>query len=168
MKTLKYMLLFAGLILLVGCGKISSDGLQGRWEPIYASGVHEDAVYIYTFDGPVDEHGQIQAAMVGKTNPDIEYEPNTLLITGIRFFQKNGQDVFISFYKDSPKKEIGKPLLYRIENGKLYRELPKGAFMDCSPDVLEEGSGVFDEGTPFSFIGDGQLKIGDFTYSKKL
>lgn len=105
--------------------------------------------------------------MVGKTNPEIEYEPNILLITGIRFFQKNGQDVFINFYKDSPKKEIGKPLLYRIENGKLYREYPNGAFMNCSPDVLEEGSGVFDEGTPFSFIGNGQLKIGDFTYSKK-
>ena len=161
------MLLFAGLILLVGCEKVSPGSLQGRWEPIYASGVHEDAVYTYSFDGPVDEHGQILATMVGKKNPDIKYEPHSMLITGIRFFRKNGEDVFITFYKDSPNKEIGKPLLYRVENGKLYCELPMGAFINCSPDVLEEGSGEFDEGTPISFLGNGQVKIGDFTYSKK-
>ena len=167
MKLLKIMLLFAVLILLVGCDKASPDSLQGRWEPIYASGVYEDPVYIYSFDGPVDEHGQILATMVGKINPDIEYEPNAMLITGIRFFRKNGEDVFTTFYKDSPHKEIGKPRLYRVEDGKLYRELPMGAFINCSPDVLEEGSGEFDEGTPISFLGNGQVKIGDFTYSKK-
>ena len=167
MKLLKIMLLFAVLILLVGCDKASPDSLQGRWEPIYASGVYEDPVYIYSFDGPVDEHGQILATMVGKINPDIEYEPNAMLITGIRFFRKNGEDVFITFFKDSPRKEIGKPLLYRVENGKLYCEMPMGAFINCSPDVLEEGSGQFDEGAPISFLGNGQIKIGDFTYSKK-
>ncbi len=138
------MLLFAGLILLVGCEKASPDSLQGRWEPIYASGVHEDATYIFSFDGPVDERGQILATMVGKINPDIEYEPNTMLITGIRFFRNKGEDVFTTFFKDSPHKEIGKPLKYRVESGKLYRELPMGAFIDCSPDVLDEGSGKFD------------------------
>ena len=167
MRPLKIMLLFAGLILLVGCEKASPDSLQGRWEPIYASGVHEDAVYSYSFDGPVDEHGQILATMVGKINPDIEYEPSTMLITGIRFFRNHGEDVFTTFFKDSPHNEIGKPLKYRVESGKLYRELPMGAFIDCSPDVLDEGSGKFDEGTPISFLGNGQVKIGDFTYSKK-
>lgn len=167
MKVLRIMLLFAGLMLLVACGKVSPDSLQGRWEPVYACGSYEDAVYIFSFDGPVDEHGQILATMVGKINPDIAYEPNTMLITGIRFFRKNGEDVFITFYKDSPHKEIGKPLLYRVENGKLYRELPMGAFINCSPDVLEEGSGKFDEGTPLSFLGNGQVKIGNCTYSKK-
>ena len=160
------MLLFAGLILLVGCEKASPDSLQGRWEPIYASGVHEDAVYSYSFDGPVDEHGQILATMVGKINPDIEYEPSAILITGIRFFRNHGEDVFTTFMKDSPRKEIGKPLQYRIEDGMLYCELPKGAFIDCSPDILDEGSGVFDEGTPISFLSNGQLKIGDITYSR--
>ena len=167
MKPLKIILFLAGLILLVGCEKASSDSLQGRWEPIYASGVSEDDVYTYSFDGPVDEHGQVLATMVGKKNPDIKYEPHSMLITGIRFFRKNGEDVFITFYNDSPHKEIGKPLLYRVENGKLYCELPMGAFINCSPDVLEEGSGKFDEGTPISFLGNGQVKIGDFTYSKK-
>ena len=179
MRPLKIMLLFAGLILLVGCEKASPDSLQGRWEPIYASGVHEDAVYSYSFDGPVDEHGQILATMVGKINPDIEYEPSTMLITGIRFFRNHGEDVFTTFFKDSPhneigkplkyrvKSEIGKPLKYRVKSGKLYRELPMGAFINCSPDVLDEGSGKFDEGTPISFLGNGQVKIGDFTYSKK-
>ena len=166
-KLYKVLMPFIGLLLLVGCEKTSPDSLQGRWEPIYASGVHEDAVYTYSFDGPVDEHGQILATMVGKINPDIKYEPQSMLITGIRFFRKNGEDVFITFYKDSPHKEIGKPLLYRVENGKLYRELPMGAFINCSPDVLEEGSGEFDTGTPISFLGNGQVKIGDFTYSKK-
>jgi hypothetical protein len=167
MKPLKIMLLFASLILLVGCEKASPDSLQGRWEPIYASGVHEDATYIFSFDGPVDERGQILATIVGIINPDIEYEPNTMLITGIRFFRNKGEDVFTTFFKDSPHKEIGKPLKYRVESGKLYRELPMGAFIDCSPDVLDEGSGKFDEGTPISFLGNGQVKIGDFTYSKK-
>ncbi|MBR5076466.1 MAG: hypothetical protein IKX28_05585 [Bacteroidales bacterium] len=166
MKPLKIILLFAGLILLVGCEKASPDSLQGRWVPIYGSGMYEFGDYIYSFDGPVDEHGQIPAAMVGKINPDIKYDPTTILITGIRFFRKNGEDVFISFYKDSPHNEIGKPLLYRVENGKLYCELPMGAFINCSPDVLEEGSGEFDEGSPISFLGNGQIKIGDFTYSK--
>ena len=172
------MLLFASLILLVGCEKASPDSLQGRWEPIYASGVHEDAVYSYSFDGPVDEHGQILATMVGKINPDIEHEPSTMLITGIRFFRNHGEDVFTTFFKDSPHNEttffkdsphneIGKPLKYRVKSGKLYRELPMGAFINCSPDVLEEGSGKFDEGTPISFLGNGQVKIGDYTYSKK-
>ena len=167
MKPLKIILFLAGLILLVGCEKASSDSLQGRWEPIYASGVSEDDVYTYSFDGPVDEHGQILATMVGKINPDIKYEPQSILITGIRFFRKKGEDVFITFYKDSPHEEIGKPLLYRVENGKLYRELPMGAFINCSPDVLEKGSGEFDKGAPISFMGNGQIKIGDFTYSKK-
>ena len=102
---------------------------------------------------------------VGKINPDVKYE-NTLLITGFRFFRKDGEDVFTTFYKDSPKKEIGKPLKYRIENGKIYCELPMGAFINCSPDVLDEGSGEFDEGTPISFPGNGQVKIGNFTYRK--
>ena len=90
-----------------------------------------------------------------------------MLITGIRFFRNHGEDVFTTFFKDSPHNEIGKPLKYRVKSGKLYRELPMGAFINCSPDVLDEGSGKFDEGTPISFLGNGQVKIGDFTYSKK-
>ena len=91
MRPLKIMLLFAGLILLVGCEKASPDSLQGRWEPIYASGVHENAVYSYSFDGPVDEHGQILATMVGKINPDIEYEPSTMLIRNPLFPESWGR-----------------------------------------------------------------------------
>lgn len=167
MKALRIMLLLALPILLFGCEKASPDGLRGRWVPVYASGSYEDDVYIYSFDGPVDEHGEILATMVGKINPDIKYEPNTVLIPGIRFFRKNGEDVFITFHKDSPHKEIGKPLKYRVENGKLYREWPKGAFIDGSLDYLYEGSGKFDEGAPISFLGDGQIRIGDCTYSRK-
>lgn len=167
MKPLKIILLFAGLLLLVCCEKESPDSLHGRWDPVYASGVLEDAVYLYSFDGPVDEHGQILTTPVGKRNPDIEHEPSTMLIMGIRFFRNNGEDVFTTFFKDSPQKEIGKPLKYKVESGKLYRELPMGAFINCSPDVLNEGSGKFDEGAPISFLGNGQVKIGDFTYSKK-
>ena len=166
MKTLKIILLFAGLLLLVDCEKSSSDGLHGRWEPVYAYGSGEDEVYIYSFDGPVDEHGQLPMTMVGKENPDIKYE-NIVEITGIRFFRKNGEDVFITFHKDNPKKEIGKPLLYKIENGTLYREWPKGAFINGHLEELQEGSGVFDEGAPISFLGNGQIKIGGVTYSKK-
>jgi hypothetical protein len=160
------LMLFAGVLLLVGCEKVSPDSLQGKWEPVYACGSYEDATYIHYFDGSVDEHGHIPTLLVGKNNPDVKYE-SSMLITGIRFFRQNGKDVFTTFEIDSPRKEIGKPLLYRIESGRLYRELPMGAFMNCSPDVLDEGSGEFDEGTPISFLDDGQVKIGEFTYSKK-
>ena len=115
-------------------------------------------------ESPDSLHGRWDPVYV---NPDIEHEPSTMLIMGIRFFRNNGEDVFTTFFKDSPQKEIGKPLKYKVESGKLYRELPMGAFINCSPDVLEEGSGKFDEGTPISFLGNGQVKIGDYTYSKK-
>ena len=167
MKAIKIMLFFTGLILIAGCEKASPDSLQGRWEPKYACGSHEDEVYTYSYDGFVDEHGQIPMVMVGKINPDIKYEDTMIMFTGIRFFRKDGKDVFTTFQMDSPQKEIGKPLQYRIENGKLYREYPMGAFIDCSPDVLDEGSGKFDDGAPISFLGDGRVKIGDVTYSKK-
>lgn len=54
---------------------------------------------------------------------------------------------------------IGKPLMYRMEDRMIYRELPMGAFINCSPDVLEEGSGKFDEGAPISFLADGKISI---------
>ena len=169
MKIRIVLMLFAGLLLSVGCEKVSPDslqGLQGRWKPVYACGSYEDATYTYSFDGSVDEHGVIPMVMVGKNNPDVKYD-NSMKITGIRFFRQNGKDVFTTFFLDNPREVIGKPLQYRIESGILYRELPMGAFINCSPDVLEEGSGEFDEGTPISFLGDGQVKIGDITFSRK-
>ena len=66
----------------------------------------------------------------------------------------------------SPREKIGKPLMYRMEDGMLYRELPMGAFINCSPEVLEEGSGKFDEGAPISFLADGKVKIGSVTYQR--
>lgn len=162
----RIMMLFTGLLLLAGCEKLSSDGLQGRWEPVYACGSFDDNVYNYYFDGAVDENGIIPLIRVGKNTPDVKHE-ETMMITGFRFFRKQGNDVYITFPKDSPRDEIGKPLLYKIEDGKLYLELPRGAFINCSPEVLDEGSGEFDEGTPISFLSDGQLKIGDVTYSRK-
>ena len=159
-------MLFAGLLLLAGCEKVSPDSLQGKWEPVYACGSYEDATYIHSYDGSVDGHGHIPTVLVSKNNPDVKYE-SSMLITGIRFFRQNGKDVFTTFEMDSPRKEVGKPLQYRIESGKIYRELPMGSFINCSPDVLDEGSGKFDEGTPLSFLGDGQVKIGDITFRRK-
>jgi hypothetical protein len=46
-----------------------------------------------------------------------------------------------------------------MEDKMIYRELPMGAFINCSPDVLEEGSGKFDEGAPISFLADGKISI---------
>ena len=165
-KLHKILLLFAGLVIWAGCGKVSPDGLQGRWEPVYASGSFENAVYVYTFDGPVDEHGHVTMFSAGKNTPDVKRE-ETMLITGYRFFRKNGEDVYITFYKDNPREEIGKPLLYKVENGKLYCELPRGALINSFPEELDEGSGQFGEGTPISFLNDGQLKIGNITYKRK-
>ncbi len=167
MKRIRKALLFSAcLLFLVGCEKVSPDRvLQGKWEPVYACGSYEDATYIHSFDGSVDEHGHIPTVLVSKNNPDVKYE-SSMLITGIRFFRQNGKDVFTTFEMDSPRKVIGKPLLYRIEDGMLYRELPMGAFINCSPDVLEEGSGKFDEGAPISFLADGKVKIGDITFQR--
>ena len=158
-------LLFISLLILAGCDKMSQDGLQGWWKPVYASISYEDAVSRYSCDGTVDEHGCIPMLRVGIQHPDVKYE-EPIKIAGIRFFQKNGEDVFITFFMDTPKEDIGKPLLYKIENGKLYREWPMGAFINCSPEVLDEGSGEFDEGSPISFLPDGQVKIGDITYQR--
>lgn len=89
-----------------------------------------------------------------------------MIIPGIRFFKKDGNDVYIHFYKNTPKDEIGKPLLYRIENGVLYLELPMGAFINCPADVLDSGSGKFQE-MPIEFMDNGQIKFNNVTYSKK-
>ena len=156
-------LLFISLLILAGCDKMSQDGLQGRWKPVYASISYEDAVSRYSCDGTVDEHGCIPMLRVGIQHPDVKYE-EPIMIAGIRFFKKNGEDVFVTFLMDSPGKDIGKPLKYKIENGMLFREWPNGAFIDCDPDFLNEGSGIFDEGAPISFLGNRQVKIGDITY----
>ena len=133
------LLLSAGLLLLAGCEKVSPDGLQGRWKPVYASMDYvENGTYHCSCDGPVDETGRI------------------LML----------RESFTTFFMETPREKIGKPLMYRMEDGMLYRELPMGAFINCSPDVLEEGSGKFDEGAPISFLADGKVKIGSVTYQR--
>jgi hypothetical protein len=84
-------LLFICLLVLAGCEKMSQDGLRGRWKPVYASISYEDAVYRYSCDGRIDEHGNILMLRVGIEHPDVKYE-EPILITGIRFFKKNGED----------------------------------------------------------------------------
>ena len=166
MKLCKTLLLFFGLLLLAGCEKMPSDGLTGKWKPVYVSFDDEDVFsgYRSVYDGPVDAHGGFTLLLIGMDHPDVQYE-NQAEMPGIRFFRQNGEDVFTNFHLDTPNKAIAKPLLYKIENGKLYREWPKGAFINCSPEVLEEGSGVFDEGTEFTILPDGQLRIGtDINY----
>lgn len=162
----KALLFSAGLLLLAGCEKVSPDGLQGRWKPVYASMDYvENGLAHCSCDGPVDETGRILMLRESIDHPDVKYE-ESILITGIRFYRKHGQDVFMTFFMENPREDIGKPLLYRMEDGMLYRELPMGAFINCSPEVLEEGSGEFDEGTPVSFLADGKVKIGDVTYQR--
>ncbi len=160
------LLLSAGLLLLAGCEKVSPDGLQGRWKPVYASMDYvENGTYHCSCDGPVDETGRILMLRESINHPDVKYE-DPILITGIRFYRSHGQDVFTTFFMETPREKIGKPLMYRMEDGMLYRELPMGAFINCSPDVLEEGSGKFDEGAPISFLADGKVKIGSVTYQR--
>ena len=171
-KLHKALVPFIGLLLLVGCGKVSPDGLQGKWKPVYVCFDTEDVLsgYRSVYDGPVDAHGGFTVLLIGMDHPDVQYK-NQAEMTGIRFFRQNGEDVFTTFRLDTPNKAIAKPLLYKIENGKLYREWPKGAFINCSPEVLEEGSGVFDEGAEFTILPDGQLRIGtdsDYVLYKRL
>ena len=151
------LLLSAGLLLLAGCEKVSPDGLQGRWKPVYASMDYvENGTYHCSCDGPVDETGRILMLRESINHPDVKF----------RFYRSHGQDVFTTFFMETPREKIGKPLMYRMEDGMLYRELPMGAFINCSPDVLEEGSGKFDEGAPISFLADGKVKIGSVTYQR--
>lgn len=164
-KLYKVLMPFIGLLLLVGCERVSPDGLQGSWKPVYASIHYEDGTSTYSCEGPVDEHGSILMSRVGIQHPDVKYE-EPIMITGIRFFKQKGNDVFTTFFMDSPNETIGKPLMYKIENGKIYRELPKGAYINDLLDYLHEGSGEFDEGAPITFLTDGQVKIGEITFGR--
>lgn len=169
-KFYQLLAIFAGLLLLVGCEKGSSDesqeGLLGKWVPVYACGQENGITYNTLFDGEVDKNGEIQITYVGVSKPDVKQE-STMIIPGIRFFKKGGKNVYIRFYKKSPQEEIGKPLLYKFENGILSLELPMGVFVsNCSPDVFYSGSGKFQE-MPIEFMDNGQIKFNNVTYSKK-
>lgn len=168
-KFYQFWAIFAGLLLLVGCEKGSSDESQerllGKWVPVYACGQRNGITYNTLFDGEVDKNGEIQITYVGVSNPDVKQE-STMIIPGIRFFKKGGKNVYIRFYKKSPQEEIGKPLLYKFENGILSLELPIGVFMTCPPDVFYSASGKFQE-MPIEFMDNGQIKFNNVTYSKK-
>lgn len=168
-KFYQFLAIFAGLLLFVGCEKGSSDesqeGILGRWVPVYACGRELGPPHDKYYDGKVDKNGEISVLYVDTSNPDARHK-GSMIIPGIRFFKKDGNDVYIHFYKNTPKDEIGKPLLYRIENGVLYLELPMGAFINCPADVLDSGSGKFQE-MPIEFMDNGQIKFNNVTYSKK-
>lgn len=162
MKNLyKFLMPFIGLLFLVSCEKMTSDRLQGSWQPVYASGSFEDYFYTCSYDGSVDEHGVIPIIRVGKNDPDTKYE-DTMLITGFRFFTEDGKDLFTTFMMDSPNNEIGIPLQYKVENNMLYFEKPLGVVLNG----IGEGSGEYEEGTPISLLGNGQIKIGNITYNR--
>ena len=169
MKLYRVILVLAGVLMLAGCEKSPYNVLEGRWKPVYASGTFDDATYIHYFSGPVDEHGVIPQVLVGKTNPDVKYE-SSMMILGFRFFRKDGKDYFTAFKMDTPNEEIYEKLMYRIEGGKIYCELPWTAIVNGSTyggiEDLLKGSGKFDEGKPISFLDDGQVKIGDTTYQR--
>ena len=162
-KLYKALMTFIGLLILVGCEKMSSVDLQGSWAPVYASGSTDGEQYISTFDGPIDRDGYLLVTFVSKTNPDENFEAS-VLFPGIRFFQEEGKDVFIYYFNrvvSGDSSEFGIPLMYKIRSGKIYRELPV-----VINNSYKEGSGEFDEGTIISFQNDGQLRIGNITYSK--
>ena len=161
-------MILAGLLLWTGCEKVESTGLQGTWEPIYASGDYEDFGYHYTFAGALDAKGYIAVVGVGVENPDARDE-NTFRFPGYRFYQKDGKDMFITFFKGTSSWEVlGGPLEYRVENGEIFLELPKGAYIDASHlEELAEGSGIFSEGIPFTFLENGQLQMGGVIYQRK-
>jgi len=171
MKLYKVILLLAGVMMLAGCEKMPSNSLEGRWKPVYASGSYNDAAYNHSYSGPVDEHGVIPQVYVSKTNPEVRYE-STLTIAGFNFFRKDGQDYFTTFLMDTPNEKIYEPLMYKIEGGKIYLELPWTAIVNGGigtyggiEDLLK-GSGKFDEGRPISFLDDGQVRIGDITFQR--
>ena len=164
MKLHRIVLLLAGLVLLAACEKLPEDELRGKWKPVYASGSYEDAVYTHYFNGPVDAHGMIPQHYVSREHPEVSYD-GTLTISGLRFFREKGEDVFTAFEPDSPGKATGVPLRYKVEGGRLYRELPWYALTNGS-DSREGGSGQFDAGTPLTFLDDDRVLIGDFTYER--
>ena len=169
MKPYRIILLLAGIMMLAGCEKSPYNELEGRWKPVFASGTYDDAAYVHSFNGPVDEHGVIPQVYVSKTNPDVKYE-STMTIVGFNFFRKDGKDYFTTFFMDTPNEKIYEPLMYKIEGGMIYRELPWTAIVNGSTyggiEDLLKGSGKFDEGRPISFLDDGQVKIGDTTYQR--
>ena len=105
---------------------------------------------------------------VGVENPDARDE-NSFRFPGYRFYRKDGKDVFLTFLKGtSPREVLGGPLEYKVENGELFLELSKGEFIDGDHmSVLEEGSGLFGSGIPFTFLENGQLQMGGVIYKRK-
>ena len=161
-------MILAGLLLWTGCEKLESDGLRGTWEPIYASGDYEDFGYHYTFAGALDATGSIAVVGVGLENPNARDE-NSFMFPGYRFYRKDGKDVYITFLRGtSPREVLDGPLEYKVEGGKLYLELPKGAYINASHlEELAEGSGRFTGGMSFTFLENGQLQMGGIIYKRK-
>lgn len=172
MKLYRVILVLAGIMMLAGCEKSPYNVLEGRWKPVFASGTYDDGTigigYVYYYDGPADSHGTVSCVRVARTNPELRYEETTT-IPGYRFFRKDGKDVFENFFMDTPGEAFYKPLMYKVEGGKIYREWPWAYLINGDSnhlDHLMEGSGHFDNGTPITFLDDGRITIGNFTYQR--
>ncbi len=164
MKTIKAVLLIAGLLALAACEKYPVEGLQGSWRPVYANGSFENSVYVYTYNAPVDESGRVPYVYVGKTNPDVKYE-GYMMVPCLRFFKEKGEDVYTSFFKDGSGEESDEPLHYYIKNGKLYREYPWKYLVNDDYYYPGAESDKYYE-APILFLDNGQVKIGDITYER--
>ena len=162
MKTIKAVLLIAGLLALAACEKDPVEGLQGSWRPVYANGSFDNTVYVYTYNAPVDASGSFPYVYVSKTNPDVKYEGN-MMVPCLRFFKEKGEDVYTSFYKDGSG-ESEEPLHYYIKDGKLYREYPRQYFIN--EDYYYPGAETNYFEAPILFLDNGQVKIGDITYER--
>ena len=158
MNHFRTILSFVGLLMLTACAKFPIEDLQGYWKPIYASGYQEDAVYIITFDGPVDELGQVQFVRASKSDPGIK-EEGAMVIPSIRFFHENGEDVFSYFWVNGS--DVMRLLHYYIKKGKIYFERPVSGITNDNTSQAH-----YDKGTPIQFLGDDQVKMGDVTYQK--
>ena len=166
-------------LLLAGCDEMSDESatvrIRGKWRPVYAEGSYEDAVYVHSYAGPVNNRGEITSTITGKQNPEVKYE-STIMFSGYEFFSKGGSDYHTAFFlaPEYQKDNDMLPLLYKIEDGKIYFEFPKSYFINDSgndyygvwhPD-LQEGSGIFSEGRELIFIDYDNIRIGPVTYSR--
>ena len=89
-KSYQFLAIFAGLLLLVGCKKGSSDesqeGILGRWVPVYACGRELGPPHDKYYDGKVDKNGEISVLYVDTSNPDSRH----IHQIGVNFSSKTG------------------------------------------------------------------------------
>lgn len=125
---------------------VDVSGLSGTdWRPIHASGETLSGNSSITWDGDIDENGELVVHLnVNGTERDMK-----LSFMGISFRRKNERNLFGRFYTADKNYTMIYYLRYKVENGYLYLEKVasggSGNISSSSSSVIEmKGSDEYD------------------------